>query len=145
MSNITTLPQMQTAIARIAAFIAEALNTVAEAINEIEPTIENATTEKAGLMSTTDKIKLDNINLSHYVTTETGKGLSTNDFTAAYKTKLDGIATGAQVNVIETVKVNGTALPVTNKSVDITVGSSSIVTLDTTSQTTEGALWLEWS
>lgn len=145
MSNITTLPQMQTAIARIAAFIAEALNTVAEAINEIEPTIENATTEKAGLMSTTDKIKLDNINLSNYVTTETGKGLSTNDFTAAYKTKLDGIATGAQVNVIETVKVNGTALPVTNKSVDITVGSSSIVTLDTTAQTTEGALWLEWS
>lgn len=28
-----------------------------------------------------------------------GKGLSTNDFTNAYKTKLDGIATGAEVNV----------------------------------------------
>lgn len=28
-----------------------------------------------------------------------GKGLSTNDFTDAYKTKLDGIATGAEVNV----------------------------------------------
>lgn len=28
-----------------------------------------------------------------------GKGLSTNDFTNAYKTKLDGIASGAEVNV----------------------------------------------
>lgn len=28
-----------------------------------------------------------------------GKALSTNDFTNAYKTKLDGIATGAEVNV----------------------------------------------
>ena len=30
---------------------------------------------------------------------ETGKGLSTNDFTDALKTKLDGIAAGAEVNV----------------------------------------------
>lgn len=38
------------------------------------------------------------------------------------KTKLDGIATGAQVNVIETVKVNGTPLtPDQYKAVDVTV------------------------
>lgn len=30
-----------------------------------------------------------------FVQKESGKGLSTNDFTTAYKTKLDGIATGA--------------------------------------------------
>lgn len=30
---------------------------------------------------------------------EPGKGLSTNDFTDAYQTKLDGIAAGAEVNV----------------------------------------------
>ena len=42
--------------------------------------------------------------------------------TAAEGTKLEGIATGAQVNVIETVKVNGTALtPDANKAVDVTV------------------------
>lgn len=35
------------------------------------------------------------------------------------KTKLDGIAAGAQVNVIEAVKVNGTALSVSGKSVNI--------------------------
>lgn len=36
-------------------------------------------------------------------------------------TKLSGIATGAQVNVIESVKVNNTVLPVSSKSVNITV------------------------
>ena len=35
------------------------------------------------------------------------------------KSKLDGIAAGAQVNVIESVKVNGTALGVSGKSVNI--------------------------
>ncbi len=40
---------------------------------------------------------------------------------AADKTKLDGIDTGAEVNVIETVKVNGTAQAITSKAVDITV------------------------
>lgn len=44
-----------------------------------------------------------------------------NNFTTALKNKLDGIATGAQVNVIETVKVNGTALTPSSKAVDISV------------------------
>ena len=35
------------------------------------------------------------------------------------KSKLDGIAAGAQVNVLESVKVNGTALSVSGKSVNI--------------------------
>lgn len=41
--------------------------------------------------------------------------------TSADKAKLDGIADGAQANVIEGVKVNGTTLDVTNKTVDVTV------------------------
>jgi hypothetical protein len=37
-------------------------------------------------------------------------------------TKLGGIATGAQVNILEVIKVNGTALtPDANKTVDITI------------------------
>lgn len=41
---------------------------------------------------------------------------------AADKTKLDGVATGAQVNTIETVKVNSSALtPDTSKAIDIKV------------------------
>ena len=51
----------------------------------------------------------------------TGKGLSTEDYTSAEKSKLNGIATGAEVNVIETVKVNGTALVPSNKEVDVPV------------------------
>ena len=39
--------------------------------------------------------------------------------TKAESDKLSGIATGAQVNVIESVKVGGTALTITNKAVDI--------------------------
>lgn len=39
--------------------------------------------------------------------------------TTTQVTKLNGIEAGAQVNIIETVKLNGTALPVTNKTVDV--------------------------
>ena len=50
-----------------------------------------------------------------------GKGLSTNDFTDDLNTKLAGIAAGAEVNTINTVKLNGEALTVTDKSVNIEV------------------------
>ena len=50
-----------------------------------------------------------------------GKGLSTNDYTTAEKNKLSGIATGAEVNVIESIKVNGTAQTITSKAVDISI------------------------
>lgn len=62
--------------------------------------------------------------LSNYVQKESGKGLSTNDFTTAEKEKLAGIAAGAQVNVIETVKVNGTALTPSSKAVNIEIVQS---------------------
>lgn len=38
-----------------------------------------------------------------FVQTQEGKGLSANDFTNILKTKLDGIATGAQVNTVDSV------------------------------------------
>ena len=50
-----------------------------------------------------------------------GKGLSSNDYTSAEKTKLSGIATGAQVNVLEGVQVNGTSVTPTNKIANIAV------------------------
>ena len=40
---------------------------------------------------------------------------------AADKTKLDGVATGAQVNKIEIIQKNGTALQIENKTVNVTV------------------------
>lgn len=44
--------------------------------------------------------------LNNKVDKISGKGLSTNDFTTAYKTKLDGIETGAQKNTVTGVKGN---------------------------------------
>lgn len=61
--------------------------------------------------------------LNSYVQKESGKGLSSNDYTTAEKTKLAGIASSAQVNVIESVKVNGSALSVANKAVNIDLSS----------------------
>lgn len=61
----------------------------------------------------------------------TGKGLSTNDYTTAEKNKLAGVAAGAQVNVIETVKVNGTALtPDANRAVDVAVPTGALASKD---------------
>ncbi len=81
-----------------------------------------------------EKIASTRIDLSGYATTaamntalsgkvdkETGKGLSSNDYTTAEKEKLAGIAAGAEVNVVATVKVNGTALTPTDKAVNISV------------------------
>ena len=47
--------------------------------------------------------KIDSLNelLSSKVDKVAGKSLSTNDFTSGYKTKLDGIATGATKNTVE--------------------------------------------
>lgn len=58
--------------------------------------------------------------LAGKVDVESGKGLSTNDFTTADQTKLSGIATGAQVNKLEAITVNGTAATITNKVAAIT-------------------------
>ena len=59
--------------------------------------------------------------LGNKVNKEEGKGLSTEDYTTAEKTKLGGIQTGAQVNVIESVKVNGVAQEADGKAVNIAV------------------------
>lgn len=59
--------------------------------------------------------------LSNKVDKVDGKGLSANDYTTTDKTKLSGIESGAEVNVIDTVKVNNQALVPTGKTVDISV------------------------
>lgn len=74
--------------------------------------------DKSGLTLLISKIKTA---LNGKVDVVSGKGLSTNDYTSAEKQKLSGIASGAQVNVIESVKVNGTKLTLSSKAVDVTV------------------------
>ena len=63
----------------------------------------------------------------------TGKGLSTNDFTDTLKNKLDGIEEGAEVNDIDAVKVNGTALtPDANKAINILLNTTKLSDVDLT-------------
>ena len=65
-----------------------------------------------------------------------GKGLSTNDYTNADATKLSGIATGAQVNTISSISVNGTTVnPDSNKNVNITTANT---TYTLTQDSTDG-------
>lgn len=59
--------------------------------------------------------------LNNKVDKVSGKQLSTEDYTTTEKTKLASIAANADVNIIEQVQVNGTALTVTNKSVNVEV------------------------
>lgn len=131
-----------------------------------DTTYSTATTSKNGLMSSTDKTKLDGIatgannytlpaatsstlggvktgsnitNTSGTIsltkanvtaalgytppTTDTTYSVATTSanglMSSTDKSKLDGIAAGAQVNVIESVKVNGTALTPASKAVNI--------------------------
>ena len=52
-----------------------------------------------------------------------GKGLSTNDFTAAYKTKLDGIAAGANKTIVDSTLSTTSTNPVQNKVVAERIGT----------------------
>lgn len=74
-------------------------------------------------------------NIDKKVDAVTGKGLSTNDYTTDEKTKLEGIAAGAQVNVIESVKVNGVALDISGKAVDVTVPTGALANKDKVAET----------
>lgn len=87
------------------------------------------------------KIKLA---LADKVDKETGKGLSSNDYTSDEKTKLANVASGAQVNVLEGIQKNGTTVNITNKIANITVPTkTSDITNDsgfiTTADIPEGA------
>ena len=97
--------------------------------------------DKTGLALVWEKIKNA---LTGKVDKVDGKGLSTNDYTSDEKTKLSGIASGAQVNVLEGIQKNGTAVTITNKIANISVPTStSDLTNDsgfiTTSDIPEGA------
>lgn len=89
------------------------------------------------------KSKLDLL-FANKVDKVTGKGLSSNDYTSTEKTKLAGIATGAQVNVLEGIQKNGVTVTITNKIANISVPTkTSDITNDsgfiTTSDIPEGA------
>lgn len=81
----------------------------------------------AGSVSKTVNDAIDGLNIEDYAksadveSTYVKKNGTDRLMTVAEGTKLAGVAEGAQVNVIESVKVNGVAQTVTEKAVDIVV------------------------
>ena len=67
-----------------------------------------AQTKYAGSVALQQMVDETKTRLATKVDKVTGKQLSTEDYTTAEKTKLGGIAEGAQVNVFEGIKVDGT-------------------------------------
>lgn len=63
------------------------------------------------------KGKLDTQNDAKYVAKESGKVLSSNDFTNEYKTKLDGIEAGANKTVVDSTLNKESTNPVQNKAI----------------------------
>ena len=78
-----------------------------DTFKEIADYISTHKTEYEALLAISSK-KVDKVD---------GKGLSTNDFTAAYKTKLDGIATGANKTIVDSEMSSTSTNPVQNKVV----------------------------
>ena len=67
----------------------------------------------------------------------TGKGLSTNDFTDALQTKLNGIEANADVSLVQGVQVNGTDLtPDANKKVNVVIPAAAVYTIGETTTST---------
>ena len=61
------------------------------------------------------------------VDSEEGKGLSENDFTDTLLEKLNLIEAGAQVNVLEAIKINGVAADISDKAVNIPIGGTDVL------------------
>lgn len=88
-------------------------------------------------------INVDNVakktELDNKVDKITGKGLSSNDFTDAEKTKLAGIEADAQVNVIETITA-GNNITVSKKDKEVTISATSGVDVEQTTGQSETAV-----
>lgn len=91
-------------------------------VNKILPTeYDNSISYYEVLTKVSFKINEIIDELDNKVDKEEGKGLSTNDFTNLDKSKLNTIQAGAEVNIIDSISVNGTVRPVVAKSVNIVV------------------------
>ena len=75
------------------------------------------------------------VDLTNYVQKDGSKVLSTNDYTNEDKSKLAGIAAGAQVNVLEGVQVNNVDVEISNKKVNISVPNGALASKDQVSET----------
>lgn len=110
----TKVSNIESVIGKEATADASATGLVGD-VAELDASVSAHETAISGLNTAISK--LENV----YVAKEEGKGLSTNDYTTDEKNKLADIEEGAQVNVIEKVKVNGEELEIADKAVDIII------------------------
>lgn len=93
--------------------LGEGVSTDFDTLKEIADWIQSDTTDSAKLVTRVTDVEKDidtlQTNIANKVDKVSGKGLSTNDYTTAEKTKLSGIATGAEVNVQSDWNVTDTA------------------------------------
>lgn len=88
--------------------------------------------DKDGQVGVSGTISAENVTgldalLNEKVDKVEGMGLSANNFTDTLLEKLNGINAGAQVNVLEAIKINGVAQTITDKAVNIPVATDTLL------------------
>lgn len=141
-TNANNISALQTAVGDVNSGLTKEVNTLKTTVGDassglVKGVADNKTNiakNTADISSNTSKIGTLETTVAGHTTAIAGKvdkvegkQLSTEDYTTAEKTKLAGIAEGAQANIIETVKVNGTALTPTSKAVDIDLSNYATV------------------
>lgn len=93
-----------------------------KAVNVVVPTTVAELTDASNYAQTTDiPTNLSDLTNDNNTVTDANYVHTDNNLTTALLNKLNGIDDGAEVNAIDTIKVNNVAQTVTSKSVDITV------------------------
>ena len=101
----------------------------AEEAAKLELLVIDEETGQAAISGTVNASQVQGLSelLADKVDKVDGMGLSANNFTNELLGKLNGIESNAQVNIIEVIKINGVALEVTDKAVDIPVATESLL------------------
>ena len=115
--------QVADAVAQIVSDAPEAYDT----LKEISDWITSHASSAAEMNSAIQSLKTE---MDTKVDKVSGKQLSTEDYTTTEKSKLAGIAPMAEVNLIEEIQVNGTPVPPSDKTVNISVPTGALASKD---------------
>ena len=94
--------------------------------------LADLTYDENGKVTISGTVNADNVEgladlLNAKVDKVEGMGLSANNFTNTLLEKLNGIAEGAQVNILEVIQINGVAQAITDKAVNIPIATDTLL------------------
>lgn len=118
--------QVADAVAQIVSDAPEAYDTLKEISDWISSHASDASEMNSAIQQNASDIGTLETTVANKVDKVEGKQLSTEDYTSTEKSKLAGIAEGAQVNVIEAVQVNGSPVSPSGKTVNIPVPTGAL-------------------